>query len=309
MNNSYFSKVSKAKSLKEKMFIVRNSINYRKHLFWVKRKDIKEILMEDIAYKKLRKKYSWVLDSEKNRKLDESIPGDKIWVCWFQGIENAPLLVKTCVQRMEEVFGRNKIIIITENNYSEYVELPEHIIDKWKKGIIGYAHFSDILRVWLLAQYGGTWIDSTVMILSKGIPDYFMNEELFVFSNMKRNSVINISNWFITAYSHNRIIECMKRLLDEYWKEEDFAIHYLFFHLLFAMATENYQEIWRKVPKFSNIQPHMLANEILNPYDENRLKQIAQMCSIQKLSNKIVMDKQLNESYYNILLKEEMRFY
>lgn len=309
MNNSYFSKISKAKSLKEKIFIVRNSINYRKHLFWVNRKDIKEILMEDMAYKKLRKKYSWVLDSEKDRKLDESIPGDKIWVCWFQGIENAPLLVKTCVQRMEEVFGRNKIIIITENNYSEYVKLPEHIIDKWEKGIIGYAHFSDILRVWLLAQYGGTWIDSTVMILSKEIPDYFMNEELFAFSNMKRNSVINISNWFISAYSHNRIIECMKRLLDEYWKEEDFAIHYLFFHLLFAMATENYQELWRRMPKFSNIQPHMLANEILNSYDENRLKQIAQMCSIQKLSNKIVMDKELNESYYNVLLKEEMRFY
>lgn len=309
MNNSYFSKIRKAKSLKEKIFIIRNSINYRKHLFWVKRKDIKEILMEDIAYKKLKKKYGWVLDSENNRKLDESVPGDKIWVCWLQGIENAPLLVKTCVQRMEEVFGRNKIVIITENNYSKYVELPEYIIEKWKKGSIGYAHFSDILRIWLLAQYGGTWIDSTVMILSKEIPDYFMNEELFVFSNMKRNSMINISSWFITAYSHNRIIECVKKLLEEYWKKEDFLIHYLVLHLLFAMATENYQEIWRKVPKFSNIQPHMLANEILNPYDENRLKQIAQMCSIQKLSNKIVMDKQLNESYYNILLKEEMEFY
>ena len=309
MNNSYLSKIYRAKSIKEKFGIVRNSINYRKHLFWVERKDVKEILMEDKAYKKLKKKYEWVLVSEKNKELETSTRGKKIWVCWFQGIENAPLLVQMCVKRMKCVFGADRVVVITEQNFCEYVKLTEHIIEKWRKGNISYAHFSDILRIWLLAEYGGTWIDSTVMILSKKIPEYFFNEELFVFSNMKRNSIINMSNWFITAYSHNRIIECMKRLLDEYWKEEDYAIHYLFFHLLFVMATENYPELWKKVPKFSNIQPHILANEVLEQYNEKRLEQIAEMCGIQKLSNKIFADEQQQNSYYNTLLKGEIKFY
>lgn len=309
MDNSYFSKICKAKSIKEKIGIVRNSINYRKHLFWVDRTEVKEILLEDKAYKKLKKKYGWVLASEKERKISAGVRGEKIWVCWFQGIENAPPLVQVCVRRLKDVFGMNRVVVITEHNFSEYIKLPKHIIEKWKKGIIGYAHFSDILRIWLLAEYGGTWIDSTVMILSRKLPEYFFDEELFVFSNMKRNSVINMSNWFITAYSHNRIIECMKRLLEEYWREEDFAIHYLFFHLLFAMATENYPELWKKMPKFSNIQPHIFANEILESYREERLEQIAQMCSVQKLSNKISLDGQQQNSYYNMLLKGEIGFY
>ena len=135
MNNSYLSKIYRAKSIKEKFGIVRNSINYRKHLFWVERKDVKEILMEDKAYKKLKKKYEWVLVSEKNKELETSTRGKKIWVCWFQGIENAPLLVQMCVKRMKCVFGADRVVVITEQNFCEYVKLPEHIFSKYPKNV------------------------------------------------------------------------------------------------------------------------------------------------------------------------------
>ena len=36
-------------------------------------------------------------------------------------------------------------------------------MEKWEKGRIPAAMFSDLLRVELLIKYGGTWIDSTVL--------------------------------------------------------------------------------------------------------------------------------------------------
>ena len=170
--------------------------------------------------------------------------------------------------------------------------------------MISHAHFSDILRVWLLVEHGGTWIDSTVLLMGDTLPDYFTQSNLFVFSNMKRNSVINISNWYISAFSHNRILESVKELLTEYWKHENGAIHYFIFHLFFSMATEKYHNLWEDVPKFSNIQPHILASELFRDYDENRLNQIKEMCCVQKLSNKIKIENNNEGTFYDILIKK-----
>ena len=141
------------------------------------------------------------------------------------------------------------------------------------------------MRTWLIAEYGGIWIDPTVLVLDSNLPSYLTDEKLFLFSNCNRNSLIAISSWYICAYSHNLLLESTKILLEEYWKKEDYPIHYLYFHMLFTMATEYYSEEWDKVPKISNIPPHMLGKEIFAQYTEKREKELIQMCPIQKLSN------------------------
>ena len=40
------------------------------------------------------------------------------------------------------------------------------------------------------------------------------------------------------------------------------------------------------MPKFSNINSHMLTYEIFDKYDEKRLEQIKALSPVQKLSNK-----------------------
>ena len=48
------------------------------------------------------------------------------------------------------------------------MELPGYIVEKWGKGQIPAALFSDLLRLQLLIKYGGMWIDSTVFCSSGG---------------------------------------------------------------------------------------------------------------------------------------------
>ena len=41
------------------------------------------------------------------------------------------------------------------------MNFPEWLLEKKDKGIITKTHMSDLLRLKLLGQYGGIWLDST----------------------------------------------------------------------------------------------------------------------------------------------------
>ena len=100
------------------------------------------------AYKTLYKKYHQVLDRELT--LEESKKSNYVWICWFQGLKNAPPLVKACVQSVKENLKDKEIVILTNETIPEYVEFPDYIQKKWEKGMMGAAHYSDLLRVELL---------------------------------------------------------------------------------------------------------------------------------------------------------------
>ena len=102
------------------------------------------------AYYKLKKRYSKFFTQD-----NTSIPASTeetfhVWTCWFQGEENAPALVKVCINRMRAVFGEKNVTVITDENFSDFISLPDYILQKYKSGFISRAHFSDILRIELL---------------------------------------------------------------------------------------------------------------------------------------------------------------
>lgn len=138
---------------------------------------------------KLQRKYKGVLE-QFDREYDESVKhekSDKVWVCWFQGMDRAPHLVRACYRSLRENLPDKEIILITSENMSDYVTFPDYIIEKWEKGQITHTHMTDLLRLELLIQYGGTWVDATVLCTSKQeqIPDWYFNSNLFFFQTLK----------------------------------------------------------------------------------------------------------------------------
>ncbi len=87
--------------------------------------------------------------------LKEQNGDENIWVCWLQGYENAPAIVKTCIDSVRKNAGNHKVILLNEKNMLDYVDLPDYIIQKYRNGIIPIQNFSDILRFALLKQRGG----------------------------------------------------------------------------------------------------------------------------------------------------------
>lgn len=53
---------------------------------------------------------------------------NRIWVCWFQGMENVPALVQKYYQSLKENLTDLEIVLITSDNMLDYVQFPDYII-------------------------------------------------------------------------------------------------------------------------------------------------------------------------------------
>lgn len=252
----------------------------------------------------LRKEYKQFLNALPEYKIFDD-QSKNIWWCWLQGEDNAPDLCKSCLQSVRKNFPDYNITVITENNLSRYIEMPEYILNKYNKGIIGRAHFADILRTMLLVKYGGVWIDSTVFC--SGRNDDLLKEPLFVFQDWKfnREQACVCSNWFLSARKGDPILRTTLDLVLEYWKRNDFAKNYFFYHLFFHMATERYIDEWNKMPRYSNIPPHILQFELYHPFTKKRFEEICSGSNFHKLTYKssIKTEDNLDGTFYDYIVK------
>ncbi len=114
-------------------------------------------------YSDLIKKYSGaVIDSKTCPKV---APKDfQIYYCWLQGEEYLTPVARVCYNVLKKQAGNYKVIFLDENNFSDYVDIPDYIVQKFKSGKMKPAHFSDVIRMNLLEKFGGLWLDATVLV-------------------------------------------------------------------------------------------------------------------------------------------------
>lgn len=234
---------------------------------------------------------------------------NKVWVCWLQGIEQAPPVVKKCVESIYKYAGgADRVILLNEKNMSDYVQMPTDLLEKWKKGIIPNTHFSDLLRLTLLIEYGGVWIDST-SFLTEDLPNYVSDADLFCFKAGPIAKII-ASNWFFAAKPHHEILERTRNFLYEYWRKENRLVAYSIFHPFFTMVVESSeacQEMWRQIPLFNDINAKILSEELFMPYSSERWEQIRRFSFIHKLSYKFKEEEyQKPGTFYAMLIQDKL---
>ncbi|EMF5210915.1 hypothetical protein L362_03816 [Enterobacter sp. MGH 16] len=173
----------------------------------------------------------------------EPMQSNIIWICWFQGLDNAPELVKRCVDSVYKHSNGYEIIIITEDNFSDYITLPGVIIEKYNSELIGKAHFSDLLRCCLLYEYGGVWLDSTIF-MAHDLPSYLANYSFCSLRFTPADCSGSISNGFWTTYflvseKNGYLIGNVMNVLLEYWQKHDKIIDYFLMDYIFSYYFEN----------------------------------------------------------------------
>lgn len=265
-------------------------------------------------YRSLQHKYSHVLQN-----FDTSLTQDavstyegsisrKVWICWMQGIENAPILVQKCYQSILKNLHDREVVLITADNILDYTDFPPYIIDKYRKGIISHTHFSDLLRVELLCRYGGTWIDSTVFCSGDNIPSYMLDSDFFLFQNLKPGSdgsTINISSWFITATANHKFMLAIRELLWKYWEQNDKLVDYFLLHHFIMMVSEYYQDEWNRIIPYPNSLPHVLLLRLFEQYNEETWMELKRICPFHKLAYKRSKeDFEKDGTYYDVILNK-----
>lgn len=242
------------------------------------RKDFGKRLMTSVIKNYLKRYLPAIEDIESSK---EKTSAKKIWVCWLQGEKNAPEIVKKCIESVRNHSNGSSVIVVDNSNIEQFVRLPDYIYKKLEKGYISNTHFSDILRVVLLSKHGGIWIDATVF-LTGNLPDEITKNPFFAWHC---NSYVKNNNWLLVS-SHNHILtNSIKTLLLEYWKYENKAVDYFFYHMFFDLMVEQNQGLlkeWEKVPVIYDTDGYNMP--MLTKYNNNAWLEITAKNSIHKLS-------------------------
>lgn len=169
------------------------------------------------------------------------VPNAPIWVCWWTGEDTAPPLVKKCIQSIRANAGCHPVHLITKENYGQYLTIPDYILEKVAAKQMGLAHLADYIRVKLLAQYGGLWLDAT-MFCSAAVPEGCFSAPVFTCKGPVRpSSYISNYRWVtfcLGGWRGNVFYRFLSEAFEAYWKQNKRAVDYLFFDHIILMAYE-----------------------------------------------------------------------
>lgn len=217
-----------------------------------------------------------------------------VWVCWWQGEETMPPLVKACVARLRKSLPDTaQLRLVTWDNYADYCEIPAHVLEKHAKGIIGPAHLSDVLRFSLLSRYGGAWVDATVY-LAGDFPEELLTKEFYTQRFESWDCCPQEAcrgkwcGFFFGGKAESPIFSFMFDALCHYWSRFDRVVDYVFFDYILWSGYCAVPEIRRQIDAVSpnNEQIWLLAKVLNEPYEPRDFEKLLSQNAFFKLSYK-----------------------
>ena len=236
-------------------------------------------------------------------KIQEDSP---IWIFWWQGEKTMPPIVNSCYKSVLRNAEKHPVILITEDNINEYVDIPQYIYDKIKEKKMTLTHFSDILRENLLYKHGGIWMDATIYMTAP------FSNELYKYEYYSVKGAFEEWEWtgfFQACGKGNLFAKTVSHLFNCYWKEHDCLISYLLIDCLLAVARKHspaIDQMIKNLPqKDSGI--FLLNDQYLDKiYSEIEMNELCKKTNLHKLSYKYShMEKvDSNRTFWGYLVME-----
>jgi hypothetical protein len=247
----------------------------------------------------------------KPKKTLEKLP---VWVCWWQGEEAMPPIVKACVERLRRSLPDTaELKLITWDNYADYCDIPAHILEKHAEGIIGPAHLSDVLRFSLLSRYGGAWVDATVYVTG-AFPEKLLTESFYTQRFESWDCCPQEAcrgkwcGFFFGGKAESPVFSFMYEALCRYWSRFDKAVDYVFFDYILWAGYCGVPEIRRLIDAVPANNEHiwLMAKELNAIYDPAVFDELQDKNDFYKLSYKGDLQEQIQgqKTVYGHILEE-----
>ena len=229
-----------------------------------------------------------------------------IWQFWGQGwdFEKLSDVVKISYKSVEKYKKDYEIIHLDMININDYLEIPAYILKKVEDKKMGFAHFTDIIRLALLYNYGGVWIDATIL-LTDYLPQEYFEMDYFMFQrddnlenkkdwedyddfyfSWNNEMKVRVLNSIIFAKKNNEIIKTLLDMLLIFWEHNDLVPNYFFFQVLYTELIENYYK--KKQCKIvSDTLTHELIRVWFDKFSQEKLDEITKRNNVHKLTYKI----------------------
>lgn len=187
-----------------------------------------------------------IYENWSNGIYEENAP---VFTFWYQGLANCPDIVRLCIESMRKHIKGHPLIVITQDNISDFITFPRYIQEKLEKGIITLTHFSDILRFSLLEKYGGLWLDATVFLsndIGGGIfesPLFTVRAETDKFKTLRYLGSGFWCGFIFGGHKGNTQFKMMNSLFLDYWAHNNVMVDYFLIDLYLSFLYKNYPNV------------------------------------------------------------------
>lgn len=295
-------------------FYVKTSVFLVKFVGWLKSGDMtknkakSELLKAKILTDHFARKYLSATENLPQKDVTVETP-ETIWQFWDNPHGRmTPEIVKSSLESVDRFKGDFKHKILNNSTLENYSDLPGYVLDKFRKGQIDYTHFSDLLRLNLLKNHGGIWLDATAY-MTDFLPRYILEEDFFVFLTDKLTHFPYsfIQNCFIRSKKESFLCDAWYRMCIEYWKKETKKLDYFQHQLMFKALISNQpkaKNLFNKMPHVSEdgIQQLVGAN-LLKKFDADEWEKIKKASFFQKTTYKVPQQNDYSGTYFYELSK------
>jgi hypothetical protein len=230
-----------------------------------------------------------------------------VWFLWWQGEENMPPIVKTCYLTLKYYSNGHIVNLVTKDNYRNFVNLPDYILKKVEKNIVSITHLADVLRLCLLYEHGGLWLDSTVL-LTAPLPSICSrlgfwtpkdNGNILETCFKARNWIVREDKWLTFCFylsKQNILSEFVRTMFFSYIKSNNIFIDYFLFDYFISIAYDTSPEIRSMIDSV--------------PENNSRVHEIYHRLNLNNEYNKLLFDDICSDTVFHKLnWKEEHKQY
>lgn len=184
-----------------------------------------------------------------------------IWTLWLQGRAEAPPLVQRCIASWEALNPGWDVRCLDASTVGRYIPLGRFV--DLDTQVLSAAALSDVIRMLLLREYGGVWVDATVFC-NRPLDAWLsplMTRGFFAFSTPWEGRPV--SSWFIAAEPHNRLMSFWCSSVVRYWQDRKEADEYFWVHRRFADMLETNHDAardWAATPRIDAVPLHGLQS-------------------------------------------------
>jgi hypothetical protein len=234
----------------------------------------------------------------------------QIWIYWHDGWAQAPYLQQQCLNSWVRQNPTWKIHALDAASLPEFIALPDYAAPLQARSL---SALSDVIRIHLLAEHGGVWVDSTTWCV-RGLDDWLggVLQAGGFFGYDRPAPGRPIASWFLAATAGHFITKTWRAAADDFWRRNfarlmaggfDESLRfakedYFWFHRLFQECLDHepaFAEAWALVPKISADGPHYLqAAGLLSPVTESVRQHIQdQAAFLYKLDSRLPLPANL----------------
>lgn len=237
-----------------------------------------------------------------------SIPQNgPIWVLWWQGLEECKNpLVRACLDSIVRHANGREVILIDQNNYSSYASIDEEIVKKFEKNEITITSLSDIIRMALLSQKGGIWLDATVY-LTEDIPSDISEYTFYSSQSYRKYPEAHWTTYFIACGPNNPFCRLMYQAFVQLYKDVTYNPEYFMIDVLLMAAYQHYPNVRKNIDvvPVNNPERFLLGDQLNNPRSTLNLPPNEYINKLTyKRKYKTIVDGQ--ETVYGALIRGEL---